>query len=90
MSLEYVRKHYGVPAKRGTLVTYRGFPYRITSATHDLALRATCTSSRYLHCSAVNGRRRIRVHPEDPDLIYGVPPAAPQRPLGECAEEVSP
>lgn len=36
MSMTYVRDYYGVPAKRGALVSYEGRRGRITSADHRL------------------------------------------------------
>ncbi|AXA95439.1 hypothetical protein [Microbacterium sp. PM5] len=39
MTLEYVRRYYGVPAIRGRRVTYMGRPGRITSADHRIRVR---------------------------------------------------
>lgn len=38
MSMEYVRRTYGVPAKRGARVTADGRPGAITSADHRLRI----------------------------------------------------
>ena len=39
MSMAYVRRYYGVPARRGARVTYNGRPGRITSADHRIRVR---------------------------------------------------
>lgn len=53
MSMEYVRRTYGVPARRGALVSYMGQLGLVTSATHHVRVRFF-------------GERRVRrFHPFD-------------------------
>jgi len=59
VTIEYVRKTYGVPATLGGRVTYNGTPGVIVRATHYVVIR-------------LDGRRPVvYVHPTDPGLIYG-------------------
>ena len=50
MSMEYVRRYYGVPAKRGGRVQFFGAQGTITSATHYLRVR-------------MDDGRRVLLHP---------------------------
>ena len=52
MSMQYVRERYGVPAKRGMLVTVAGKPGRITSSKHG-----------YIMVRFDGDRRSIPCHP---------------------------
>lgn len=56
--LDYVRQYYGVPAKKGGRVTYRGAPGKIMGA-----------SGPHVDVKLDSGRR-FPVHPTDGDLIY--------------------
>jgi hypothetical protein len=58
MSIAYIRGFYGVPAKRGARVTWRGAPGTIISA-----------KGQYVAIRKDDGRR-IQVHPTDDDLVY--------------------
>jgi hypothetical protein len=62
MSMDYIRRTYGVPAKRGLRVTYRGRHCRIVYADHWLRLRP------------LDGGRKLIVHPTDDDLRYPTTP----------------
>jgi hypothetical protein len=50
MSMEYVRRFYGVPAKRGGRIRFDGVEGTITSATHHLRAR-------------MDDGRRVILHP---------------------------
>jgi len=64
MSMEYIRKTYGVPAKRGgrVLLGVVGISNRygtIKSATH------------HVHVAPDDApNKRLRLHPKDPHLVY--------------------
>lgn len=67
MSMDYVRKTYGVPAKRGGLIAYRT-KYRtrmgrITKATHHIYVRFE------------DAQFSVPIHPTDEHLTY-LPPNA--------------
>ncbi len=65
MSMQYVRKTYNVPAKRGMLVCFNGGKLgRITSATNMIHIKA-CGSNE-------KPNYRYRVHPTD-DIAYWLP-----------------
>jgi hypothetical protein len=49
MSMEYVRRYYGVPAKRGGRIRFRGMGGTITSADHHLRARMDDGSRVILH-----------------------------------------
>lgn len=63
MSMEYIRQHYGVPAKRGARVQF-------TSAEH--AVRGTIVGSRgqYLRVRWDGSGRVLTMHPTDDQLHY--------------------
>ena len=49
MTMEWVRRNYGVPAKRGGRVLFSGLPGRILSATHYLRVRLDTGERVILH-----------------------------------------
>ncbi len=56
--LGYARKSYGVPAKMGGKITYRGQKGVITGGSHYVKIR-------------LEGENQSRnIHPQDPDLEY--------------------
>lgn len=50
MSMEWIRRNYGVPAKRGGRVRFSGVAGTITSASHHLRVR-------------LDDGRRVLLHP---------------------------
>ena len=59
-AFEYISEYYGVPAKRGQRVTWRGEPGKITSTEGPhIVVR-------------LDGKklRRVILHPKDDDLVY--------------------
>lgn len=58
MSMQYVRRHYNVPAARGRKVTYDGKPGHITSADHRLRVRFD------------GDRFSSIIHPTEDGLVY--------------------
>lgn len=58
MTMQYIRSYYKVPAKRGMSVKYKGVGGVILSADHYVKVR-------------LENKRVVRIHPTDPDLIYG-------------------
>jgi hypothetical protein len=69
MSMEYIRATYGVPAKRGMEVVYRGVRGRIVSASH------------YVHVQFPGYSKPHRIHPTDEQLRYVESNALPQSPV---------
>lgn len=63
---DYIRAHYGVPAKRGMRVTVKGKPGKIINA-RLASLVVRLVGEAY-------GRP---YHPTDPDLVYGEPTGKP-------------
>lgn len=64
MSFDYVRKFYGVPAKRGGRVTW-------TDPHFGQACHGTIVSaSHYVHVRFDGADIVHRFHPEDPALVY--------------------
>jgi len=61
MSMEYVRRSYGVPAKRGMFVLVAGHRARILSATHRLRIK-------YLDDPFTGWK--VYIHPTDDRLVY--------------------
>ena len=61
--MDYVRRTYGVPAKRGMRVTYGKIGGVIVGASH------------YVHVR-LDAKKKIvaRIHPTDPRLVYEVKP----------------
>lgn len=52
MSMEYIRKHYGVPAKRGVVIQFCGKPCVITGS-----------SGAYLRVKSKEDSRKMTLHP---------------------------
>lgn len=61
MSLEAIRRAYGVPAYRGKPVWFQGQPHVITGATR---------TGQHLRIRPVDGGRTVRVHPTW-EMVYG-------------------
>lgn len=58
MSMEYIRKHYNVPAKRGGVVRYRSKVGRITSA-----------RGAYLQVLFPEMKLSLRLHPKSIEFL---------------------
>lgn len=61
VSLETIRRQYGVPAKRHASVRYRGDLYYIVGAKRGTP---------YLRISPMSGGRILTIHPTDDDMEY--------------------
>ena len=55
----YIRRYYGVPAKRGGRIRYG-----------DKAGKFIWTCGPYITVRLDNSRQRLYIHPTDPDLEY--------------------
>ena len=59
MSLEYIQEYYGVPAKKGGKVTYKGVPGKIVGY-----------SGPHIKIKLEGESKGRPYHPKDPDLVY--------------------